>query len=145
MRSHVARNIMIPWTVWMVHLWFLELGKWTIILFVVRNINFMHQSMSSPRGGRPGIHYLGYLTQCLLLWVGNRKRFDKTQNPKGGDVWQCGERAWKLQSSSKVLGRLLLFTSFSTKKGKMSNPPGYMYALSCPTLTLNIDWCIWWP
>ena len=61
---------------------------------------FMHQSMFSPRGERPGIQYPRYLTQCLLLWLGNRKRFDKTQNPKGRDIWQSCKRAWKLQSST---------------------------------------------
>ena len=73
----------------------------------------------APGEGAQAYSTPGYLTQYLLLWVGNRKRFDKTQNPKGGDVWQCCERAWKLQSSSKVLERLLLFTSFSTSP----NPP----------------------
>lgn len=106
--------------------WNMENGPLNCLLYRI----FMHQSMFSPRGGRPGIQYLGYLTQCLLLWVGNRKRFDKTQNPKGGDIWQCHKRAWKLQPSSKVLGRLLLFTSFFYffLPNPLPLPPGPMFS-----------------
>ena len=76
--------------------WNLENGPLYCLLYRI----FMHQSMFSPRGERSGIQYPRYSTQCLLLWLGNRKRFDKTQNPKGGDIWQSCKRAWKLQSST---------------------------------------------
>lgn len=116
--------------------WNLENGPLNCLLYGI----FMHQSMFSPREGRPGIQYLGYLTQCLLLWVGNRKRFDKTQNPKGGDIWQCHERAWKLQPSTKVLGRLLLFTSFSTSSSQTPSPSRLD---QCSAKHLNTDGTDW--
>ena len=36
--------------------------------------------------GKEGRAFPGYLTQSLLPWVENRRGFDKTQDPKGGDV-----------------------------------------------------------
>ena len=71
-------------------------GTWKMDHYIVCCTEYLCTSLC-PRGERPGIQYPRYLTQCLLLWLGNRKRFDKTQNLKGGDIWQSCKRAWKLQ------------------------------------------------